>query len=312
MLHCAVVGGKPELVELLLKYGANPNIHGTPNTLFCERDLPHCLILAAWSGNPTILKLLLDAGTNPNAGCRDEGVRAPTALKAAVCRGHTEIVEMLITAGAGTWPEDRKPEFKIVNHSNSREFLEDLGHMREEEVLTEALIHRRTEIFRMLVKKLRWKGLEKQWADKELLVWIEKAKPAMVHALLNLELPRESGRNGKSDRVDGDLMGKIYEIVYDRVPDSENCTVEHERPEDCEYLLGLRTSEMMRKIVGKEGMALKGLQFVKKRKGVKVPDFAHVGVEEVDLECLEEVNDGGKGGHLCMMELYPAYKFLDQ
>jgi len=85
----AVQFGKPEIVRALLAHGAEVNVHSdngyTP------------LILAAEFGKIEAAKLLIEKGADVNAKA---GSRELTALRAASNRQQSELVQLLIKAGA--------------------------------------------------------------------------------------------------------------------------------------------------------------------------------------------------------------------
>lgn len=62
VLHYAVLSGNPELVNLLLKQGAKPDLINS----FGDPDTPSPLHLAILRGDPRIVKLLLAHGANSN------------------------------------------------------------------------------------------------------------------------------------------------------------------------------------------------------------------------------------------------------
>jgi len=90
-LICASDGGTPEIVDILLKAGADPNKTGP-----VRRDTP--LMYAAYNKTHAIeiAELLLQAGASPN----QTGSEGLTALIWAVNEGRTELVERLLKAGA--------------------------------------------------------------------------------------------------------------------------------------------------------------------------------------------------------------------
>jgi len=89
-LHCAVFAGKPEIVEELLKAGANPNTleikrSGRAETKSCA------LSLAAYQGFINIAQILLAKGANVNP--RNAG---PTPLYNAALRGDVQMIRWLV------------------------------------------------------------------------------------------------------------------------------------------------------------------------------------------------------------------------
>jgi len=85
-LHWAVAGDFPDIVELLLEYGANPNVGGRDSSLH----------MAVRRRLRDMTELLLKKGADPNV--RD--IDGNTPLHTAVAVGDPEIVELLIRYGA--------------------------------------------------------------------------------------------------------------------------------------------------------------------------------------------------------------------
>ena len=94
-LHMAVTLGSLDLVQLLLDFGANPNLgnrsHETP------------LHFAAERGYTDIVQLLLKQGAHTDALTKHTHM---TALLAAAENGHAEIVKLLIAQGANVEVRD--------------------------------------------------------------------------------------------------------------------------------------------------------------------------------------------------------------
>lgn len=88
-LHYAIENNAKSIVTVLLKHGAEVNIHRTG-------DLMTPLHQAAENGNTDIIQLLLDYEANVNA--KRAGDRTP--LYEAVAYNHVEAVELLISQGA--------------------------------------------------------------------------------------------------------------------------------------------------------------------------------------------------------------------
>ena len=97
-LHLAVAMADPEVVQLLLDAGADPNAR--------NRDGETPLIWAAQGGRGDVATLLLDRGADPEIrGGRQEW----TALSWAEASGHTEVAELLRGHGASEATEaDRR------------------------------------------------------------------------------------------------------------------------------------------------------------------------------------------------------------
>ena len=88
-LAMAALYGNPQIVDRLLKGGADPKALG-PNG-------ESMVMFAARNGNPDVIKLLVEAGANVNAR---EPLRGTTALMWAVEQRHPEAVAALLKAGA--------------------------------------------------------------------------------------------------------------------------------------------------------------------------------------------------------------------
>ncbi|KAJ5202305.1 ankyrin [Penicillium cf. viridicatum] len=88
-LHAASAKGHKIIAELLLRYGADPNVQGK-----CGIDT--ALQAGARVGYEEAVKLLLDKGAIVDARGGDGG----TAIHAAVAEGHKHIVELLLSHGA--------------------------------------------------------------------------------------------------------------------------------------------------------------------------------------------------------------------
>ncbi|KAI9681017.1 MAG: hypothetical protein M1822_007091, partial [Bathelium mastoideum] len=87
-LQAASWGGNPQIVELLIKEGADVNAQGG--------EYGNALQAASWGGNPQIVELLIKEGADVNA----QGGQYGNALQAASWRGNLQIVELLIKEGA--------------------------------------------------------------------------------------------------------------------------------------------------------------------------------------------------------------------
>lgn len=91
VLHAAVAVDSPDMLQMLLDAGADPNITISD---YSETVLE----FATYEKKPELVRLLLDAGANPKAPAR--GFRGRTALQAASEKGHFGLVKMLLEAGA--------------------------------------------------------------------------------------------------------------------------------------------------------------------------------------------------------------------
>jgi ankyrin repeat protein len=81
------MSGRPGLVRILLRLGANPNSEGKGGD---------CLVNASYAGNLPVVKLLLAAGADPNLPSSGE----ETAVTQAAIEGHADVVRVLLAAGA--------------------------------------------------------------------------------------------------------------------------------------------------------------------------------------------------------------------
>ena len=85
---CAARYGYLDIIKLLLKAGANPNIKDSSGNT--------ALIWVSINGHLNIVRLLLKAGANPNI----KDSNGNTALTRASRHGHLDIVKLLLKAGA--------------------------------------------------------------------------------------------------------------------------------------------------------------------------------------------------------------------
>ncbi len=125
LLHFAAGAGCVEIVEVLLRLGVDPNIQGrgehTP--LYCAAN--EC----ASEAGPDVVRALVRAGADVNA-CGS--VTRATALHMAARRGHVEIAQALLDAGAALNLPDRKGDTPLQRAINCRknrvsQLLRDLG-----------------------------------------------------------------------------------------------------------------------------------------------------------------------------------------
>jgi hemoglobin len=113
LLHHAAAAGSLEVVELLLKNGAGPDVpdHGRHTPLYSAAN--GC----ASSAGPAIVRALAKAGAGINA-CA--GATRSTPLHAAARRGHTEIARTLLELGANPDARDAKRATPLQRATNCR------------------------------------------------------------------------------------------------------------------------------------------------------------------------------------------------
>jgi len=90
LLHWAAWEGHTDAAELLLDYGANPNVKHASGQQWTP------LHTAAWNGHLDLVKLLLANGADPNIKVMD----GKTPLHLAVEEGRLELAELLLANGA--------------------------------------------------------------------------------------------------------------------------------------------------------------------------------------------------------------------
>jgi truncated hemoglobin YjbI len=120
LLHFAAGTGCFEVVSLLLRLGADPNIHGRGNhtPLYCVAN--EC---ASQTG-PEVVYALVRAGADVNA-CG--GVTRATPLHMAARRGHLEIARALLDSGAVVNVRDRKGDTPLQRAINCRK--DEVSHL---------------------------------------------------------------------------------------------------------------------------------------------------------------------------------------
>ena len=92
LLNKASSKGHKQIVELLLAWGADINLH-------CQGFYGSALIAASTTGHTAIAKILLLQGADVNHQCNKSHF-IPTALIGAASQGKRDIVEMLLQRGA--------------------------------------------------------------------------------------------------------------------------------------------------------------------------------------------------------------------
>jgi ankyrin repeat protein len=115
VLITAVRSGNLEIVNLLLKHGANPN-RGTFTGSSAEFLGATALFYAAGSGNAEIAKVLIDAGANVNV--RTKGGFTP--LMEAARSGSYEVAKLLIDRGANPNVKDSKERTALAVSSGGK------------------------------------------------------------------------------------------------------------------------------------------------------------------------------------------------
>ena len=134
-LSRAARNGYPEIIKLLLKYGANAK----------RRDIREAFIEALLSGNLEITKMLLEAGAKVNI--KDDNGFSPLMLVILLPSENTEsLVELLLTAGAhvnierNTWKQEGKIRKLKINTALT--YAEELGNTKIIEMLKNAKQYR--------------------------------------------------------------------------------------------------------------------------------------------------------------------------
>jgi len=115
VLITAVRSGNLEIVNLLLKHGANPN-RGTFTGSSAEFLGATALFYAAGSGNAEIAKVLIDGGANVNV--RTKGGFTP--LMEAAQSGSYEVAKLLIDRGADPNVKDSKGQTALAVASSGK------------------------------------------------------------------------------------------------------------------------------------------------------------------------------------------------
>jgi ankyrin repeat protein len=137
-LHCAVLGGSPQMVNLLLDRGANihartpgdlqvidfaiwgergPSVNDDIVRLLVSRGATYDLTIAAARGDRASVQRMLDDNPSRISETRPNGRRP---LSAAVERGHDDIVRLLLERGANPrWEEPDAPRGRSL-HAASR------------------------------------------------------------------------------------------------------------------------------------------------------------------------------------------------
>ena len=130
-LHAASLRGFPEVVQTLLRAGANANA--------VNKYGDYVLHYAAVGGNPDVVKALLDAGANPNS--RDG--RGATPVLYAFRNGYKHCLLALLEAGADTTDIDGWG----FDATTLTEDIKEVTHTRESSPDGEGIQRRLSEMF---------------------------------------------------------------------------------------------------------------------------------------------------------------------
>jgi hemoglobin len=109
LLHDAAAQANVQMVELLLRLGADPNSEGGHGPLYCLAN--ECKV----SGGGSVVRALVQAGANVNA---DDGVKRCTALHMAARRGNVEVAAALLDCGADIEARDSLGETPLRRSVN--------------------------------------------------------------------------------------------------------------------------------------------------------------------------------------------------
>lgn len=158
-VHWAVLGGQNNMLEMLLKAGADPNL-SRRRTQFRRWDMASgyslALLIATWNENLTALRLLLEHGIESSAS-REEGENEntlQTALSTAIYAGKDASICLLLDNGANP-----NPSGDVMDYINIG------GNVN-------------------VLKRLVSAGLNQDNLDRALLAMIRDAKAAEVDLLL--------------------------------------------------------------------------------------------------------------------------------
>jgi ankyrin repeat protein len=108
-VNAVEVGGSPDMVALLLKNGADPDV------LDSIGQAP--LALAAKNGRLEVVQLLLDAGADVNTKFALGSGNDKSPLIQAVENGHIEIVELLIARGADVQQQESEMQMSPLHYA---------------------------------------------------------------------------------------------------------------------------------------------------------------------------------------------------
>ena len=122
-LHHAALGGHKEIAELLIEYGADPNVAANCGTT--------PLHYAAWHGRKGVTEILIECGADPNAADND----GKTPLHKAALKGYREVAKLLMEKGAdmdradknGKTPRQYMDEEDVDSSDSMDEYLSDSG-----------------------------------------------------------------------------------------------------------------------------------------------------------------------------------------
>ena len=116
ILHFAAGAGCVEVVTLLLRFGADPNLRDRGGHTPLYRLANEC----GWETGPKLVRALVQAGADVNS-CG--GVTRATALHMAARRGHVGIAGALLDCGAAIEAKDSKGDTPLQRALNCRKDL---------------------------------------------------------------------------------------------------------------------------------------------------------------------------------------------
>jgi ankyrin repeat protein len=113
LLHYASGAGCLEVVTLLLRLGADPDMRDSGGHTALYRAANEC----GWKMGPLVVRALVAAGADVNAR---NGVTRATALHMAARRGYVAIAQTLLECGAAVDLRDRKGDTPLERAVNCR------------------------------------------------------------------------------------------------------------------------------------------------------------------------------------------------
>lgn len=194
----AAHNGHREIVEMLLKAGADPNIIDPSEMSNCELSIvgkvfnngDTALMKATLGmnrinncGSKEIVELLLNAGADPNI----QNLRGDTALILAAKYGKTEIVELLLNKGANP------------NIKGFKENMVTFRSQNERTALMEAAIEGHKEVVRLLLDAKANPNTQDQYGNTALILATNKDQPDTIRLLLKAKAnPNIQNKEGVS------------------------------------------------------------------------------------------------------------------